>query len=279
MSALNSELIKQMFGEVKQLIEQEKQEWEEEKAKLHRFDDCKIVLDVGGTCFSTSCSTLTKYPESMLGIMFSGRHDIEAMKCSDGSFFIDRDGTHFRHILNYLRDGAKAIHCFPKSHEIMQEILHEAMYYQLEGLVTAAQNRAVSNTISQNDIFQDFVCIKSNLFYNQVDGKSGASFSVSYISTQSVIHEHKTMRGVSFDQLEFNHPISFISCDLSYASFCRCSFKSTVTFGDCILNGTTFATTHGLVTNVHFIDCDIKKTNFEHCLKVTLLSAGKINKE
>jgi len=87
------------------------------------------------------------------------------------------------------------------------------------------------------------------------------------------------MRGVSFDQLEFNHPVSFISCDLSYASFCRCSFKSTITFGDCILNGTTFATTRGLVTNVHFADCDIKKTNFEHCLKVALLSAGKINKE
>jgi len=154
---LNSELIKQM------LVEQGKQEREEEKA---RFDDCKIILDVGGTRFSTSRSTLTKYPESMLGVMFSGRHDLEAMKCSDGSFFIDRDGTHFRHILSYLRDGAKAIHCFPKSHEIMQEILHEAMYYQLEGLVTAAQNRAVSNTISHNDIFQDFGCIESNIFYS-----------------------------------------------------------------------------------------------------------------
>ena len=54
---------------------------------------------VGGTRYSTSRSTLTKYPESMLGVMFSGRHDLETMKCSDGSFFSDRDGTHFIYVL------------------------------------------------------------------------------------------------------------------------------------------------------------------------------------
>ena len=47
-----------------------------------------IDLNVGGSHYSTSRSTLTKYPESMLGVMFSGRHDLEAMKCSDGSFFM-----------------------------------------------------------------------------------------------------------------------------------------------------------------------------------------------
>ena len=89
---ITSELIKKMFEEVtrdKQQLEEEKKKWEEDKAKINYFDEHKIVLDVGGTCYTTSRSTLTKYPESMLGVMFSGRHDIEAMKCSDGSFFID----------------------------------------------------------------------------------------------------------------------------------------------------------------------------------------------
>ena len=35
--------------------------------------------------------------------MFSGKFDIKPSE--DGSFFIDRDGTHFRFILNYLRTG------------------------------------------------------------------------------------------------------------------------------------------------------------------------------
>ena len=39
----------------------------------------------------------------MLAVMFSGRH--HATKGGDGRYFIDRDGTHFRYILNYLRDG------------------------------------------------------------------------------------------------------------------------------------------------------------------------------
>ena len=39
----------------------------------------------------------------MLAAMFSGRH-LTAID-EDGRYFIDRDGTHFRHILNFLRDG------------------------------------------------------------------------------------------------------------------------------------------------------------------------------
>ena len=80
--------------------------------KKFTFSGPRIILDVEGVQFSTSCSTLTKYPESMFGIMFSGRHDLETTQCKDGSFFIDRDGTHFRHILNYLRDGEEVADFF-----------------------------------------------------------------------------------------------------------------------------------------------------------------------
>lgn len=60
-------------------------------------------LSVGGDHFETSLETLLKDPNSMLAAMFSGRHYVQ--KCEDGRYFIDRDGTHFRYILNYLRDG------------------------------------------------------------------------------------------------------------------------------------------------------------------------------
>lgn len=39
----------------------------------------------------------------MLAAMFSGRHDLDTD--SEGRYFIDRDGTYFKHILNYLREG------------------------------------------------------------------------------------------------------------------------------------------------------------------------------
>jgi hypothetical protein len=44
-----------------------------------------------------------------------------------GAVFVDRDGKHFRHILNWLRDGA--IPALSESE--YQQLLIEAEYYQL----------------------------------------------------------------------------------------------------------------------------------------------------
>ena len=71
--------------------------------ELNKITESRVRLDVGGHIYTTSLLTLTKDPESMLTAMFSGRHSIT--READGSFFIDRDGTYFRYILNYLRDG------------------------------------------------------------------------------------------------------------------------------------------------------------------------------
>ncbi|CAO3633591.1 unnamed protein product [Mucor hiemalis] len=67
-----------------------------------RFQSEKVRLNVGGNMFETSLSTLRRDTNSLLATMFSGRHPILAE--SDGSYFIDRDPSHFRLILNYLRD-------------------------------------------------------------------------------------------------------------------------------------------------------------------------------
>jgi len=83
---------------------------------------------VGGVRYSTSRATPTKNSDSMLAAMFSGRHNLEYMQCKDGSFFIDRDGTHFRHILNYLRDGEEVIEFFHMSVDVLVELFHESEF-------------------------------------------------------------------------------------------------------------------------------------------------------
>ena len=68
---------------------------------VYAFQKQKVKLDVGGHRFSTSRATLLSVPGSFLAAMFSGSYALEKDE-DDGSFFIDRDGRYFHHILNYL---------------------------------------------------------------------------------------------------------------------------------------------------------------------------------
>jgi hypothetical protein len=62
--------------------------------------------------------------------------------------FIDRDGTHFRYILNFLRDGSCEL---PDNTHTLRELLREAIYYQLNGLIEsiAAKLRATAEDKSE----------------------------------------------------------------------------------------------------------------------------------
>ena len=72
-------------------------------AKFHLSQESKVELNIGGTSFTTSVSTLRNKPGTMLDAMFSGRYPL--IRGADGGVFIDRDGAHFGHVLSYLRDG------------------------------------------------------------------------------------------------------------------------------------------------------------------------------
>jgi BTB/POZ domain-containing protein KCTD9 len=90
----------------------------------------QVKLDVGGFKYSTTLTTLTADPNSMLAAMFSGRFPVE--KNEEGCVFIDRDGRYFHHILNWLRNGN--LPPFESGCE-QQSLLMEAKYYQIISLV------------------------------------------------------------------------------------------------------------------------------------------------
>ena len=95
-------------------------------------ESSRVVLDVGGVCFKTTRTTLCSVPGSMLEAMFSGRHTVH--QDVNGSYFIDRDGTHFRHVLNFLRDSDEYDPPALKGADL-QDFKRELRYYGLEELV------------------------------------------------------------------------------------------------------------------------------------------------
>ena len=79
----------------------------------------------------TLLSTLRKYPDSMLAAMFSGRHDVS--QDDDGHYFIDTNGTHFCHILDYLR------HESLPPHDVVEPVYKLAVYFGIQDLVDQLQ--------------------------------------------------------------------------------------------------------------------------------------------
>jgi hypothetical protein len=87
---------KRELAQERATLEQEIADWEQEKISIAKTQTLatRIKLDVGGTRFTTSRTTLTLYPDTMLGAMFSGRHTMNTDE--DGYHFIDR----FAHFLS-----------------------------------------------------------------------------------------------------------------------------------------------------------------------------------
>jgi hypothetical protein len=67
----------------------------------------RVELNIGGRRFQTSVQTLRRLPHTFFDAYFSGRYAQDV--CVDGSIFVDRDGKHFGHVLEYMRDGVVSV--------------------------------------------------------------------------------------------------------------------------------------------------------------------------
>ncbi|EPS66885.1 hypothetical protein M569_07890 [Genlisea aurea] len=153
-----------------------------------------VRLNIGGKKFCTTVDTLTqREPDSMLAAMFSGRHTLY-QDSEKGYVFIDRDGKHFRHILNWFRDGTVPSLEEPQ----ISELLREAEYYQLQGLMNS---------------------IKASLIKRKEDEEMGTELTridiIKCIQTERV-----RFRGVNLSGLDLS------KLDLSYVDFSYACLKN-----------------------------------------------------
>ncbi|XP_039355843.1 BTB/POZ domain-containing protein KCTD11 isoform X2 [Mauremys reevesii] len=89
-----------------------------------------VTLNVGGTFYSTTLETLTRFPDSMLGAMFRGPRPARTDR--RGHYVIDRDGKAFRHVLNFLRLGRLDL---PEGYPELALLRAEADFYQIRPLL------------------------------------------------------------------------------------------------------------------------------------------------
>ena len=258
--------------ERKQLrIETEKLEAEKEAMKVvHTFQSGRLKLDVGGHKFTTSCTTLTSQPDSMLAAMFSGRHTL--VKDEEGAYFIDRDGTHFRFILNYLRDGQLGEGTLPEDRFQLQEILRESDYYQLTEL--AQHIRVKFMPVVAQQAIQSLRSQYQHLNFRGIDQfmvDGTASALIPSYRIQYSCMDGKNLADISFTGTYFGAGFSFKGSYLREANFSSCYFCSTVYFNDADLTDATFIGCGGLLSGkVHFNGAKLQGTKFEAGVKEKL---------
>ncbi|XP_053561003.1 potassium channel regulatory protein [Bombina bombina] len=99
-----------------------------------------VTLNVGGMKFSTLSSTLLRFPESRFAHMVDGSD--REFRMVNGHCFIDRDGTLFSYILDYLRTSQLSL---PSDFSDYEKLQREAEFYQLPNL---------SEQLSQDSVFR-----------------------------------------------------------------------------------------------------------------------------
>ena len=176
-------------------------------AKLNKIQDEIIKLNIGGHKFTTSLQTLRSDHNSMLGVMFSGRHPI--MKQGDRSIFIDRDGRHFHLILNYLRGTISSAEQLSDDRIILSDLSTEAEYYQLQGLIDIIKpKRKEKIAINQSEFNQYFLAC--------ADGWKETVGDTSF-------RNHK-LDNITLDQIDFTHSLDLSDCSLVNCTLSICNF-------------------------------------------------------
>ena len=119
--------------------------------RMDKVQDFPSIIDinVGGNVYTTSLASLTRFPDSMLGVMFSGRRSVA--KDSRGNFFIDRDGPMFRYVLNFLRSSKLNL---PDNFQEFDQLAEEADFYQIPLLIEALKKIKLKRNAVKNQVIR-----------------------------------------------------------------------------------------------------------------------------
>jgi hypothetical protein len=116
-------------------VDRRQRELSREIEAMHRHKEAqegRVELNIGGYRFETSVLALRRVPHTFFDAYFSGRYAQDV--CADGSIFVDRDGEHFGHVLEYMRDGHVSVAEFGArpSVSLLRALKREFGFYCIE---------------------------------------------------------------------------------------------------------------------------------------------------
>ncbi|XP_017655630.1 BTB/POZ domain-containing protein KCTD6 isoform X1 [Nannospalax galili] len=198
--------------------------WAPEDAVLEQMDNGDwgymmtdpVTLNVGGHLYTTSLTTLTRYPDSMLGAMFGG--DFPTARDPQGNYFIDRDGPLFRYVLNFLRTSELTLPLDFKEFDLLRK---EADFYQIEPLIQCLND---PKPLYPMDTFEEVVELSSTRKLSKY------SNPVAVIITQLTITTkvHSLLEGISNYFTKWNkHMMDTRDCQVSF-TFGPCDYHQEV---------------------------------------------------
>ena len=157
------------YVELFKMLPEEKRMRVKDLVKRMKSEETDIVkVNVGGTIFCTSRSTLTRKIKKENGDEFYGTHLLqglfEELETNTSQIpFIDRDPAYFNYILDYLRDPNEEL-LLTDDEFILKKILREAKFFMLDGLSVKIEdhlsiilmkfNSSIINTNQVKDLIQ-----------------------------------------------------------------------------------------------------------------------------
>ena len=96
-----------------------------------------VKLNVGGTVFMTTKTTLSKDQNSFLCRLCQDGNELGSDKDENGAFLIDRDPQYFGPVLNFLRHGKLVL----DKNTSEEGVLEEAEFYSITDLIRVLRER------------------------------------------------------------------------------------------------------------------------------------------
>lgn len=185
-------------------------------AHFSEFPDI-VELNVGGVFYTTSLSTLTKEPSSLLGQMFSGEYSGKITKDSKGKYFIDRDGVLFRYILDFLRNQKIIL---PENFHEKERLRNEAEHFKLPEMVKNITSNYLGGKLSPLLHHKTVPSTVHNSVHPLVsDGRASGTITIGYRGTFAFGRD-------GLADVKFRKMSRIIVC--GRVSLCREVFKDTL---------------------------------------------------